>query len=127
MSRRAGYALASEAALRWAVDDIANQLAVAVDGRFEFTVKAMLPDETLDKLAMLVNFVVETARRTLGTLEEKNARLAELDRLKSVLLANVSHELRTPLALILGPTEKWLTAESSGPEERRDLENGMPN
>ncbi len=127
MSERGTYEIGRDDAFRAAIDDIANQLAVAVDGRFEFMVKAPVPDETLDKLAMLVNFVVETARRTLGDLEERNARLAEVDHLKSVLLANVSHELRTPLALILGPTEKWLTAESTGPEQRRDLEVVMRN
>jgi signal transduction histidine kinase len=122
MSRQAAYHVGSEEALRSGIDDIANQLAVAVDGRFEFMVKAASPDEALDKLAMLINFVVETARRTLADLEERNARLAELDHLKSTFLANVSHELRTPLALILGPTEKWLTAGVAGDEQRRDLE-----
>jgi len=124
---RSDYWSASEEALRVALDDIANQLAVAVDGRFDFTIKAALPDESLDKLAMLINFVVEAARRALGDLQERNARLAELDRLKSALLANVSHELRTPLALILGPTEKWLTSGLVADEQRRDLEVVMRN
>jgi signal transduction histidine kinase len=126
-SHKSDYWSASEEALRSAIDDIANQLAVAVDGRFEFTVRAALPDESLDKLAMLINFVVEAARRALGDLQERNARLAELDRLKSALLANVSHELRTPLALILGPTEKWLTSGLVADEQRRDLEVVMRN
>jgi len=126
-SHKSDYWSASEEALRAAIDDIANQLAVAVDGRFEFTIKAALPDESLDKLAMLINFVVEAARRALGDLQERNARLAELDRLKSALLANVSHELRTPLALILGPTEKWLTSGLVADEQRRDLEVVMRN
>jgi signal transduction histidine kinase len=127
MSRRSDYSCGSAEALRSAIDDIADQLAVAVDGRFEFVVKAPLPDVALDKLAMLVNFVVESARRTLIELQERNARLAELDHVKSTLLANVSHELRTPLALILGPTEKWLTAGVVGDEQRRDLEVVMRN
>ena len=37
-------------------------------------------------------------------LEEANARLKELDRLKSIFLASMSHELRTPLNSILGFT-----------------------
>jgi signal transduction histidine kinase len=127
VSHKSDYWSSSEDALRSAIDDIANQLAVAVDGRFDFTVKAALPDESLDKLAMLIDFVVEAARRSLADLQEKNTRLAELDRLKSVLLANVSHELRTPLALILGPTEKWLASGAVGEEQRRDLEVVMRN
>jgi signal transduction histidine kinase len=90
-------------------------------------VKAALADATLDKLAMLINFVVEAARRTLADLQEQNARLAELDHLKSALLANVSHELRTPLGLIMGPTEKWLTSGKISTEQRRDLELVMRN
>jgi PAS domain S-box-containing protein len=127
MNRHSDYRCESEASLRQAIDDIADELAVAVDGRFDFVVKARLADETLDKLAMLIDFVVEAARRSLGDLQEKNIRLAELDRLKSALLANVSHELRTPLGLILGLTEKWLTSDKVADEQRRDLEVVMRN
>jgi len=41
-------------------------------------------------------------------LEEANARLKELDRLKSQFLASVSHELRTPLNAIIGFSEVLL-------------------
>ena len=38
-------------------------------------------------------------------LEEANARLKELDRIKSQFLANMSHELRTPLNSVIGFSE----------------------
>jgi signal transduction histidine kinase len=122
MKHESDYQTSGEAPLRDAIDDITSQLCVTVDGRFDFAVKTSVVDETVDKLAMLVNFVVEASRRALADLQERNVKLAELDRMKSTLLANVSHELRTPLALILGPTEKWLARGPLTDEQRRDLE-----
>src|SRR5262247_4713133 len=121
------YFCRGEATLRAGIDEIASQLGITVDGNFDFTVRASVADETLDKLTMLINFVVEAARRALSELKDRNARLAELDHMKSVFLANVSHELRTSLALILGPTEKWLSSGDLTEEQHRDLDVVMRN
>ena len=57
-----------ERALRSAVNEIADQLCAAVDGRFDFTVRSSIDDETVEKLSMLTNFVLDTTRRGLSEL-----------------------------------------------------------
>ena len=61
--------------------------------------------------------VANAARREelLNMEKEQNARLTELDALKSDLVASVSHELRTPLTSIVSFTE--LLGDGLGPDE----------
>ncbi|HUS24917.1 MAG TPA: HAMP domain-containing sensor histidine kinase, partial [Candidatus Binatia bacterium] len=100
--------LRGEERLRAAIDDLANQLCPSVDGNFEFSVRSAVEDETLEKLNMLINFVLDTARRGMSALRDNNEALARLDQAKTIFFSNASHELRTPLTLMLGPMEDAL-------------------
>ncbi len=57
-----------------------------------------------DQLRDLKETLEQKVRERTRELEEANAVLAELDRLKSNFIASMSHELRTPLNSIIGFT-----------------------
>lgn len=63
----------------------------------------------------------ELARLTARELEQANARLIELDRLKGNFVNAVSHDLRTPVTAILGFTE-FLEDEIGGPLTPRQID-----
>ena len=67
----------AERQLRFATEKLANQLCVAVDGEFDFHVDAGVCDETTEKLQMLINFVLDTARRSLAELDDRIDELEE--------------------------------------------------
>jgi signal transduction histidine kinase len=70
---------------------------------------------------------VEELRRNNDELAAVNAKLKELDRLKSQFLSVATHELRTPLSIILGYNSMLAeTLESKlSEEERRTLEESV--
>ncbi|HET7293816.1 MAG TPA: GAF domain-containing protein [Vicinamibacteria bacterium] len=59
---------------------------------------------TLQTLAEGIGIILRNAQ-LYGALEETNARLVELDRLKSELVNVVAHDFRSPLAGVLGHAE----------------------
>lgn len=74
----------------------------------------------LSTLAAQAAVAIENAR-LVHELQEANARLAELDRLKSDFIAIASHELRTPLGLILGYATFLRDDASGAASEQLDM------
>jgi light-regulated signal transduction histidine kinase (bacteriophytochrome) len=87
-------------ALRAAVDDIANQLCRVVDGQFDFQVNVAAGDDTIDKLVMLVNLVLDVACRALDMAEERNNRLKERNKDLEQFAYVASHDLQEPLRMV---------------------------
>ena len=63
--------LVGEQQLRSLIDQLSDQMCQAVDGRFDFAVRVEAQDETIEKLQMLMNFVLDAARRSLAQIEAK--------------------------------------------------------
>ncbi len=61
--------------LRSLVNALADQLCPAVDGQFDFTVRVDVQDEAIEKLQMLINFVLDAARRSVAKLEGQHRAL----------------------------------------------------
>jgi signal transduction histidine kinase len=70
----------------------------------------------------LINIVNDVNQKTCE-LEKANAKLLELDQLKSMFIASMSHELRTPLNSIIGFSsiirDEWLGPVN--PEQKENL------
>jgi len=89
---------------------LANQLAMAaVNARLYSEVQAY--SHAMEE---------KVAQRT-SELEKANARLLELDRLKSDFLSTVSHELRTPLTSIRSFSEILLRYDVDNTEKRKQF------
>lgn len=70
-------AMTDELQLRSLISSMADQLCPAVDGRFDFRVHVEAPDETIEKLEVLINFVLDAARRSVSKLQEQQQYLQQ--------------------------------------------------
>src|SRR5215510_9415492 len=59
------------------VEEIANQLCLTVGGNFDQLVRVEAQDETLEKLEMVVNFVLATASRSIEEVKQAKAQLEQ--------------------------------------------------
>jgi transcriptional regulator with GAF, ATPase, and Fis domain len=69
--------LIAPGALRQQIERVADQLCLTVGGQFDYRVQLDTDDETLEKLLMLVNFVLVTAHQSI---EEQTALREKLER-----------------------------------------------
>lgn len=65
------------------VEELADQLCPAVDGKFDFSVNVSAHHESIDKLQMLVNLVLDSARRAVAHVNSRAH--AELESQKHAL------------------------------------------
>ena len=94
----------NEAILRSLIEQIADQLCLTVGGRFDFLITIDGEDDTAEKLQMLTNFVLATARRSIEEVERvKDALHQELEERKRVEQQCVYLQEEVKTAKALGP------------------------
>src|SRR5499425_2930286 len=59
------------------VEEIADQLCLTIGGNFDHLVRVEAHDETLEKLEMVVNFVLATAGRSIEEVKQAKAQLEQ--------------------------------------------------
>src|SRR4249920_452292 len=62
---------------RQMVEQIADQLCLTVGGNFDHLVRVEGQDDTVEKLEMVVNFVLATARRSIEEVRQAKAQLEQ--------------------------------------------------
>lgn len=84
------------AAVLAAVNDIADQMTLSAQGKFDFVVRTGSNAPALQKLSLMLNFLIDSTRRNLEEVREKNQQLgAQLETIEQQRRA--IQELSTPI------------------------------
>ena len=75
MTESTNLNLVGEQQLRLLIDQLSDQLCHAVDGKFDFAIKIEAQDETIEKLQMLINFVLDSAHRRVKDIQARTDAL----------------------------------------------------
>jgi two-component system sensor histidine kinase/response regulator len=117
--------------LRALIDQLANDLCRSVDGDFDFYIDILSEDPLFQKLRMLVNSTLDSARQGIASIQADKERaeneqrlIAQRDKAQAAaqartdFLANMSHEIRTPMHGIMGMCELLLDTQLSDTQEK---------
>lgn len=89
-------AAADAATVLAAVNEVADQMTAAVHGTFDFTVRAESSAPEIQKLSLMLNFLLDSTRRSLEEVRQKNQQLAtQLETIEQQRRA--IQELSTPI------------------------------
>ncbi len=79
-----------------AVNDVADQMTAAVSGTFDFSVRTESTAPEVQKLSLMLNFLIDSTRRSLEEVRDKNQQLAaQLETIEQQRRA--IQELSTPI------------------------------
>lgn len=90
------------------LDQVADKLCEAVNNKFDFTIQVDSNDMAMQKLAMLINFVLDSARRSIEDIQESYISLMATKSEMNAILDNA------PNAIIsLSPDGKILSSNAA--------------
>lgn len=78
-----------------AIDELADQLCLAMNGNFDISVRTLSDNESLQKLGVLINFVLSEARKSIDQVSETRDQLQHLSEVLEVSM----HTLQTSEAI----------------------------